>query len=70
MTTTLLLLAAFLAIVVVGATLVAVYDAAERLWAGDLEAAATPIARRRSSAGRTARARPPRTPVVAWPHLH
>jgi hypothetical protein len=69
MTTTLLLLAAFLAIVVVGATLVAVHDAAARAWA-DAGIAAASMGRRPSTARRSQRSDGPRTPVVAWSHLH
>ncbi|MDA0699616.1 MAG: hypothetical protein O3A02_00185 [bacterium] len=64
MTTTLLLLALFLAVVVVGGTLVALYDAAERLWSGRLEAAAVTPVRRRQSGRRVA------PPAAAWRHLH
>jgi hypothetical protein len=70
MTTTLLLLAAFLAIVAAGATLVAVYDAAERVWTGNLAAVAAPGARHRAAGRRSPRTRRPGTPAVAWPHLH
>jgi hypothetical protein len=70
MTTTLLLLAAFLAIVVVGATLVAVYDAAERVWTGNLAAVAVPGVRHRAAGRRAPRTCRSGTPVVAWPHLH
>ena len=61
MTTAMLLLAAFLSIVVVGGTLVALYDAAERAWS---DAAPAAVARRHT---------PPRragAPAVAWRRLH
>jgi hypothetical protein len=67
MIATLLLLAAFLAIVVVGATLVAVYDAVERAWPPTGAAVAVPAVRPRHRSPRTC---PRGTPVVAWPHLH
>jgi hypothetical protein len=70
MTTTLLLLAAFLAIVVVGATLVAVYDAVERFWTGNLAAVAATGVRPRTEESRSPRTCRPGTPVVAWSHLH
>jgi hypothetical protein len=70
MTTTLLLLAAFLAIVVAGVTVVAAYDAAERVWTGRRVAVAAPVVGHRASGRRSPRACRPGTPVVAWPHLH
>jgi len=60
----LLLLATFLAIVVVGGTLVALHDALERLW-WDRRAASTPAASAHAPATRR-----PGSPVVAWRHLH
>lgn len=69
MTTTLLLLAAFLAIVVVGATLVAVYDAVEPVWATRADGTRSDQ-RRRAAGGRSTPACPPGTLVVAWSHLH
>jgi len=61
--TPLLLLAAFLAIVVAGGTLVFVYDA--------LEAAVTDLHDRRAvRSRRPARSRTAAAPVVAWRHLH
>lgn len=65
MTTTLLLLAAFLAIVVVGGTLVALHDALERAWSASAPragAAAAPHPRRTS--------RRMQRPAVVWRHLH
>jgi hypothetical protein len=70
MITTLLLLAAFLTIVAVGATLVVVYDAAERVWTANLAAVAAPGARHRPAGRRSPRTCRPATPVVAWPRLH
>jgi hypothetical protein len=60
MPTLVTLLAAFLAIVAVGATLVALYDAGERAWRDG----AAPV--------RPVRRRPVRSGVagVAWRHLH
>jgi hypothetical protein len=61
--TPLLLLAAFLAVVVAGGTLVFVYDA--------VEAAVCSVRDRRSARPRRpARPRAPTAPVVAWRHLH
>ena len=61
--TPLLLLAAFLAIVVAGGTLVFVYDA--------LEAAFTEVRDRRAvRSRRPTRSRAATAPVVAWRHLH
>jgi len=61
--TPLLLLAAFLAIVVAGGTLVFVYDA--------LEAAAAAVRNRRPVRPRpSVRSRVATAPVVAWRHLH
>lgn len=61
--TPLLLLAAFLAIVVVGGTLVFVYDAIEAAVDGARE-------RRFVRARGRARSRATNGPVVAWRHLH
>ncbi len=61
--TPLLLLAAFLAIVVVGGTLVFVYDALEAVVAGARD-------RRPARPRRPARSRAATAPVVAWRHLH
>jgi uncharacterized iron-regulated membrane protein len=60
MTIAVLLLAAFLAIVVVGGTLVALFDTVEHVWY------------RHAAPRATARPRPVRTvaPVVACRHLH
>jgi hypothetical protein len=60
MTTVVMLLAAFLAIVVVGGALVALYDAGERAWCGGR---AAPAAARRPPVRSGA-------PGVAWRHLH
>jgi len=61
MTIAVLLLAAFLAIVVVGGTLVALFDTVEHAWY-----------RRAAPSATAARRRPVRTvaPVVACRHLH
>ncbi len=61
--TPLLLLAAFLAIVVAGGTLVFVYDALEAAVAGLRDR--RPVRPRRPDRARAATA-----PVVAWRHLH
>ena len=61
--TPLLLLAAFLAIVVAGGTLVFVYDA--------VEATVDRVRSRRPARPRpSVRPRPATAPVVAWRHLH
>jgi len=61
--TPMLLLAAFLAIVVAGGTLVFVYDAVETAVAGARDRRS--VAPRRRAGRRAADA-----PVVAWRHLH
>jgi hypothetical protein len=59
-----LLLAAFLAIVVVGGVLVALHDALQRLWSarGAIRSNRAPV--------RSPNVRRPGSPVVAWRHLH
>lgn len=61
--TPMLLLAAFLAIVVAGGTLVLVYDAIEAAVEGAR-------GRRPLRPRRAARPRPATAPVVVWRHLH
>ncbi len=65
MSQALLLLATFLAVVVVGGTLVALHDAVERLWQSRRSPRSIP-----RSGSATSRARPAGTPVVSWRHLH
>jgi hypothetical protein len=65
MTTTLLLLAAFLAIVVAGGTLVALHDALERAWSAAARGAVGPAGHLRRTPARRAE-----RPAVAWRHLH